>query len=161
MGAIACGAPAEGPAPDTFIALQKDFAGFESWQSVSWTDDATNATHEPGTHSTYLNKRPEHGSAEYPVGTILVKSSLPAGGGEEQLFAMAKRGGGFNQSGATDWEWFELARSTTGVPVIVWRGVGAPAGHRYSEVDASCNECHRSAEANDFVKSQRLLLQSF
>lgn len=155
----ACGARDDG-APsepgDSFIALQRDFEGFESWESFTLevTDQAP--THVPGPRTIYLRERPPSDATSFPNGTLIVKiTQAPEG---EQFFAMAKRGGGFNQSGATGWEWFELARSTQGVPVIVWRGVGPPAGHRYGQVDASCNDCHKGATANDFVMTTRLSL---
>ncbi len=41
------------------------------------------------------------------------------------IFAMAKRGGGFNPNGAHDWEFFRLRITAGGMPLIVGRGIFA------------------------------------
>jgi hypothetical protein len=158
----ACGGPSEEQAPTNFIALQKDFADYESWPSYAVSSPGLDGmgTHPTAPRTLYINKLPLTGSAQFPVGTMIVKVT-PVDGAEPQTLAMAKRGGDFNASGATGWEWFELQKSTTGVPVILWRGVGAPAGHRYSEVNSSCNDCHGMAQVNDFVRSAQLQLAGF
>ncbi len=154
----ACGAGAQSTPSDTFIALQRDFVGFEGWEAFAPPAQAGGATHLVGPYTVYLKARPEHGSAHFPIGTVIVKSARPdALMGEEKIFAMVKRGGEYNAEGASGWEWFELARSTSGAPVILWRGVGAPAGEKYSQVDGSCNSCHQGSMDNDFVQSIRLV----
>ncbi len=141
------------PPPGTFIALQRDFLDFEQWEAFGPPKASTGSTHLAGPFTVYLKARPPKGSTAFPVGTVIVKSAFPTElAGEEKLFAMAKRGGDFNADGAAGWEWFELVRSK-GVPVILWRGIGAPAGEHYSQVDGTCNDCHRGSLGNDFVNS--------
>ena len=69
---------------------------------------------------------------------------------------MVKRGGDFNEAGATGWEWLEL-KIGEGDPAILWRGVGPPVGEGYAQ-GATCNDCHGSAKKNDFVQSTPLTL---
>ena len=46
------------------------------------------------------------------------------------IFAAVKHGGGFNSTGAKNWEWFELAEpnGVGGSVTITWRGLGPPPG---------------------------------
>lgn len=79
---------------------------------------------------------------------------------EGQLFAMVKRGGGYNAVGALGWEWFELAERKDGSVAIKWRGLSAPSGESYgNDPHGTCNACHERAKANDFVKSPALALR--
>jgi hypothetical protein len=152
-----CGSATASPTPSTFIAFQRDFEGFESWEAFAPPATSTGSTHLAGPYTVYLKARPAKGSQAFPVGTVVVKSAHPDElMGEEKIFAMTKRGGDYNSAGAAGWEWFELARATNGTPVILWRGVGAPAGERYSQVDGTCNACHAGSQDNDFVHSVRL-----
>src|SRR5678816_722926 len=66
----------------------------------------------------YLNHRTQ--ASAYPTGTMIVKAFLPSW----ELFAMAKRGGGFNAKGALGWEFFRL-KLVNDTPVIVSRGIFA------------------------------------
>jgi hypothetical protein len=158
----ACGAATQSTTTTDgpFIALQRDFAGFEDWEPFSFEQTADGPAHLAGPRTVYLNHRPPRGSTTFPIGTILVKSIKPPGA-DEQILAMVKRGAGFNQNGATGWEWFELQRSAQGAPVIVWRGVGPPAGENYSQTGTSCNDCHSAGSDNDFVRSEPLSLKNF
>src|SRR6266545_7567069 len=72
---LSCG-PTAGP--DTFIALQRDFASFQTWKHFT-VGDAPLAGHPPGPRVAYLNHKPPAGSREYPVGTIIVKTVEPPG----------------------------------------------------------------------------------
>jgi len=65
----------------------------------------------------YIKRPPASGSSEFPVGTLIVKEAT-GGTIPHEIFAMAKRGGGFNRD-APGWEWFELQDQPV---VIVWRG---------------------------------------
>lgn len=152
----ACGPDGSGAeTPASFIALQRDFEGYAQWEPFALS--ATVATDDPHTGSSrtvHLKARPPKGSTAFPVGTMIVKH---VDGG--QTFAMAKRGGEFNSAGAKGWEWFELTAGSTGTPVIVWRGVGPPAGEGYGgPAGTSCNSCHASAAENDFVRAPALAL---
>ncbi|MBL8685152.1 MAG: hypothetical protein JNK05_38600 [Myxococcales bacterium] len=151
-----CGEPAP---TDVFIAMQRDFEGFAGWTR---TDLGTVmlAGHPPGPRAAYVNRPLERGATEYPVGAIIVKV-IHAGGADPSqwaLFAMAKRGGGYNDRGARGWEFFTL-RMQGDSPVIVGRGINPPpdgdaAGDPYHLPDGvGCNSCHgtEDARANDSV----------
>ncbi|MBX5482265.1 MAG: hypothetical protein IRZ16_10580 [Myxococcaceae bacterium] len=158
----ACG-PAEEPGGQrtTFIALAKDFQGFEDWEPFPLPANAVDPAdpHSGGPRTIYLNRRPPGGSTAFPVGTMIVKAPTGEGAEERQTFAMVKRGGTYNQAGATGWEWFELATATDGSVAIVWRGLGPPVGESYGNAGTTCNDCHKSAAANDFVKAPALQLK--
>ena len=97
-----------------------------------------------------------------PVGTIIVKEAT-GGTMAHELFAMVKRGGGFN-SGAPGWEWFELENLDDGKDgvKIVWRGFGPPVGEEYGgDAEGGCNKCHGACSGNDSVCSSALQLTNF
>ena len=88
----------------------------------------------------YLNREPPRGGTSFPVGTILVKVVHPesdAGTLPDQIFAMAKRGGDFNDGGAAGWEWFELNPASQS-PIFIWRGAQPPP-QRPDRKYRSCN----------------------
>jgi len=156
-----CGAApsGNGPAndPNLYIASESSFEPFRTWEPFSFDSPGSSDgfVHTAGHRTVYLNKRPPHGSAAFPVGTIIVKVLDAAPG---NAFAMVKRGGDYNSSGATGWEWFDLDLSLA-VPAIVWRGVAPPSGMSYSgNGGPDCNTCHASATANDFVQATPLQL---
>lgn len=138
----------EPPSPDAdtaFIALDRDFAGYERWEVVTLDGGAEDAGHAAGQRRVFLNARPAADAGEWPVGTVLVKE-LPS-----TTFAMVKRGAGYNAKGARGWEWFELFRDTPTTVGIKWRGLGPPLGEDYSATGQSCNECHGAQVLNDSV----------
>jgi hypothetical protein len=163
-------APANGsPAPGTFVAFASDFSGFHAWSSTPGVgppgapqppSGADGGVHV-GPLTTYINQNPPHGSTSFPVETIIVKEPDSPPLIERQIFAMVKRGGGYNSSGATDWEWFELRNADETNVTIVWRGVGPPSGEAYASTPTLCNDCHGMARGNDFVWTQGLELSSF
>jgi hypothetical protein len=106
----------------------------------------------------YVNHPPSAGDTAFRIGTVIVKVLEHDEDGDERIFAMAKRGKGFNAAGAVDWEWFELQRGSGGAPIIAWRGLGPPEGSAYHETGTSCNDCHAAASSNDFVLSPHLKL---
>lgn len=143
----------EGEPGSVFIALQSDFASFESWPKFFLGDGPLDGHPTGGRHG-FINKPAPKGSTTYPVGSILVKTvEFGTSKLEWEMFAMAKRGGEYNLGGAKDWEFFTLKFSTGGVPVIVTRGTnpadlesdgGAP-GHGYADTAGTgitCNRCH-------------------
>jgi Cytochrome P460 len=159
--------PAAPLAPrDTFIALERDFQGFERWPKVDLSErKAVVETHESGEAHEYINHLPQKGSRTFPVGTILMKtvtSSHTVEGGKArgtEIFAMVKRGGAYNGRGARGWEWLELARRDDGSLGIVWRGVNPPTGEGYSgDPLGGCNGCHQMATHNDYVHAPALTL---
>lgn len=152
---VACGPGGEAPdaGAGSFIAFSQDFEGFTTWAS-STLPDAGPDVHTAGPRTVYLNARPPPGSTAFPKGTIIVKK-MPF-----NTFAMVKRGGGYNASGALEWEWFELVESQGSV-AIKWRGLGPPAGEMYGKSGQTCNQCHAGGAANDFVLTPALQLGSF
>ena len=162
---VACGEPSGAPDAGTaaFIALAGDFDGFESWTHYDLGHQvAAGSVHLAGARSVYLNQAPPSGASAFPVGTILVKivRQEAAAGIADQVFAMAKRGGNFNDGGAAGWEWFELDPSAS-PPVLVWRGALPPSRKGYGGgAGGACNECHAITQ-NDFVLAPELLLGNF
>lgn len=165
LGAVACGSSGksdDGRSGDTFLAVADDFTGYHSWQSFDVTDGAALVgIHDGSTVTEYLNAPPPSGSKEFPVGTIIVKEAT-GGTIPHEIFAMVKRGGGFN-SGAPGWEWFEL-ENVTGTDdraKVLWRGFGPPNGETYGgDPNAGCNTCH-TACGNDAVCAKPLALTNF
>ena len=160
-GALAaCGGAGGGGESSTFLAFSSTFAPFRSWTSFHSdgpADDGTVPADVLGPRTQYINTPPAHGATEFPIGTVIVEARES---GMQKIFAAVKRGGGFNATGALDWEWFEL----TDQPVtIVWRGVGPPIGDTYGgDPNGGCNACHaRCGLNNDYVCSSRLALGSF
>lgn len=144
----ACGEPMDAHA---FIALERDFKDYATWEAVSFETTVLEGTegegHTGGARTVYLSARPAEGATEWPVGTRVVKELHETG----TVFAMAKRGGTYNASGVVGWEWFGLARDSTGALRIQWRGLGAPLGGEYGSAGASCNACHGSSRSLDGV----------
>jgi hypothetical protein len=162
---------------EPFIALERDFQGFEGWTKVNLADrPALGAAHAAGDAHEYINQLPPAGSRTFPVGTILVKTmkserrasdagtGAGAGGGTaagaRDVFAMVKRGAGYNAKGSPGWEWFELRPRSDTTLGIVWRGVNPPDGEGYGRdvSDGGCNSCHQQAVKNDFVHALALTL---
>ena len=140
-------------------AFARDFQGFESWESFALP--GTNAdvldggsVHTGGARTLYLKERPPKGSSEFPIGTVIVKA------GTFNTFAMHKRGGTYNTKGARGWEWVELEKTNDGQIVIVWQGLGPPAGERYGDIDVTCNDCHSAAIENDSVLAAQIQLRN-
>lgn len=179
---LACGAaaPASPPAT-TFTAFATDFQGFHSWSSAPATpspslppapsgdgvDAGTTTAADGGVHvlplTVYWNHPPPTGSTTFPVGTIIVKETQEADPTARKVFAMVKRGGDFNPTGAVNWEWFELQNTANSGVVINWRGYGPPSGSGevYGGDPTICNSCHLIAAANDDVWSSAVQLANF
>ena len=158
----ACGAPpAPTPVPPAtnFIALGGDFDGFASWDAIDLGEQPANGLHLAGHRVVYLNRAPAHGATTFSKGTIAVKVITDPATLASQVFAMAKRGPGFNPAGAVGWEWFELA-SPTGSPVLKWRGASSPTSGVYAGSNVTCNTCHQTGR-NDSVLTAQLALDSF
>lgn len=147
--------------PAVFIAFEREFQDYHRWTSYAMTDGADQGlAHLAGMRTVYVNRLPHKGAATFPVGTIVVKELGASAVAERSVFAMVKRGGGFNTEGALGWEWFELHNQSDGTVTILWRGVGPPDGEKYGGDPAAggCNECHGTALMNDFVRSVPLQL---
>ncbi len=148
---------------EPFIALERDFKGFEKWDSFALgMSPAMGTVHVAGKRSDFLNRRPPAGATTFPVGTIVVKVIEPMEpGGTGQIFAMVKRGGGYNDEGAVGWEWFELEVNKGQAPIIAWRGTSAPTAEKYGgEKVGTCNACHTVAHENDFIQAPPLNLKT-
>lgn len=159
------------PAREPFIALERDFQGFESWTKVNLEGrPLIGAAHAAGDAHEYINQLPPAGSHTFPVGTILVKTmkserraadaGAPAAKPGRDVFAMVKRGAGYNAKGTPGWEWFELRPRPDDTLGIVWRGINPPDGEGYGRdvSDGGCNSCHQQAVKNDYVQASALTL---
>jgi hypothetical protein len=182
VSAVACGSSAGGgaevdagtvdpcatvtgtPAGTSFIAVDTTFKNFKSWPSFHSDGPVDDGTFPPevlGPREQYINCVPQHGATEFPVGTLIAEVRQTG-----KIFAAAKRGGGYNSTGAVNWEWFELVEDSTNTlaPVhIFWRGFGPPLGDTYGgDVTGGCNACHKACgSSNDYACSPRLQLPTF
>jgi hypothetical protein len=164
LALIACGGGGTG-APDgggsnTFLAFDSTFASFRTWTSFHSdgpVDDGTFPADVLGPRTQYINMLPPPGSHEFPIGTVIVEARENGSG---KIFAGVKRGGGFNATGAINWEWFELVENPVS---IFWRGFGPPLGDTYGgDAMGGCNACHTKCGAtNDYVCSAQLQLATF
>ncbi len=167
--AVACGSapssnePGGGNDDDTvFLAFAKDFRGYHSWEAFDVTEDADLiGIHDGSTVMEYINRLPPSGLSEFPIRTIIVKEAT-GGTIPHEIFAMVKRGGGFNRN-LSGWEWFELENLNDAEDSvkIIWHGFGPPKGEMYGGDDQSgCNTCHNEC-GNDGVCAKPLALTSF
>ena len=144
-----------------FIASEADFAGFRTWQNVPGKSANPPASvHTTGARTVYVRPFPTHGEKAFPVGTIIVKEVEAGDIPTRKVFAMVKRGDGFNADGAKDWEFFELTNVDDMHAQILWRGVSPPLGEGYLAGNGGCNGCHAASPANDFVQTTGLQLAS-
>jgi hypothetical protein len=145
-----------------FVAVSEDFRGFHSWDAFDVTGGAADAgIHDGSNVMEYLSSSPKSGAKEFPLGTIIVKEAT-GGTIAHEIFAMVKRGGGYN-SVAHGWEWFDLLPTDDGKDgwTIHWRGFSAPAGDMYGgDINGGCNTCHRDC-GNDAVCAKELALSNF
>jgi hypothetical protein len=144
-----------------FIAIRSDFAPYASWPSFYVGDvPPPDAPDLAGPRTVYINRMPPAGAKTFPVGTIIVKAIEPQATPQTwQLFAMVKRGGGFD-SPADGWEWFGLSIDAHDNVAIDWRGDGPPPDGSYGGLASSigCVFCHQNAKTNDFVQTAALQL---
>lgn len=159
----ACG-PSSGettPEGDTFLAFASSFKDFRKWEAFPVPEGEADVVHTLGPRTEYLNHRPAAGATEFGVKTIVVKETTTEALADRKVFAMVKRGGGYNSAGAAGWEWFELKNIDESNVDIVWRGVGPPAGEMYGgDPNAGCNSCHLGGASNDYVLSAGLDLEA-
>jgi hypothetical protein len=151
-----------GTSSDTFLPFAKDFRGYHSWQSYDVTGDAALAgIHDGSTVIEYVNQLPPSRATEFPVHTMIVKEAT-GGTIPHELFAMAKRGGGYNAA-LPGWEWLELQSLDDGNDgvKIVWEGFGPPNGDTYGgDAGSGCSTCHLACN-NDGVCATPLNLSNF
>lgn len=144
------------------IAFAAQFSGFHGWKSTPGTSTLMKdaGIHSAAARTVYINEMPKAGSKEFPIGTIIVKEMM----NDEDvrlrtIFAMVKRGGNFNQTGASNWEWFEILAYPNDTVQIKWRGFGPPDGENYGGSKEACNTCHKVAKENDYVLTSGLKLK--
>lgn len=163
----------DGTEPSLFIALQSNFADYETWHRFDVITDPNTVPegldeiHAPAVRHVYINKLPAEGATSFPVGTIIVKDPSGPTADSVEIHAMVKRThSGFNAQGAEGWQWFELSKNAAGDVVIEWSGDAPPTGEGYGCLPgqpcdltlADCNNCHVSARGNDFVRTPALQL---
>ena len=147
----------EEPVHEPFIAFARDFDGFDRWQAFEVVADKHAANvHAEGPRTVYLNQRAGLTDVRFPLGTMIVKVIRVGERKDWPMFAMVKRGGGYNRGGAYGWEWFQLARDE-GTVRIQWRGTGPPNDEAGYQSGTDCNKCHMEWSAhNDAVQSVML-----
>jgi hypothetical protein len=164
LGGCSTSGAAGADAGATFIAYATSFTGFHQWSNAaaSAKDDAGDGLHGVGPLRVYWNEAPPHGSQAFPVGTIIVKETEEADVTQRTVFAMVKRGGGFNTGGAVGWDWYSLQDNVDGTVTILWGGVAPPPGQTYAnQAIGDCNGCHTLASSNDYVWDSALQLTNF
>jgi hypothetical protein len=169
-----CGPSGDGDEGDAgenecFYALSADFENFTSWQHYHL--DASfipNNVHASGPRDVYINQCPDAGATEFPVGTIIVKVIGQPNQTVPGVFAQVKHGCGYNQAGASGWEWFDLLTPLNGGAdagpgnsvSILWQGLTPPASMSYGGDPSECNTCHAAmASDNDSIITPALQLK--
>jgi hypothetical protein len=156
------GQTGSGAGGEIFIAEPGDFEPFRAWFSVALGNDP-NSADPPGSRIGFLSQHAPAGAHEYAVGTLIVKAieNTPTPDGWD-LFAMAKRGGNFDYSGARGWEFFILQLAADGSVKIDSRGSTldpTDMGNAYGGPGVIlCSGCHgaQGTEATDHVLSPEL-----
>lgn len=166
-GAAACSASDSASndpdaSPGCLIAFDAQYDGFRSWMSYRYDGVAEGdaGVHVAGPRTEYIESSPPHGSTTFPVGTIIVKEVGANDPANHHIFAMVKRGRGFNAAGATGWEWMEIEDLPPGGHIL-WRGVGPPVGEVYGGNPTGCNSCHEACNDNDSVCSTHIRLSNY
>lgn len=145
--------------PRYFVAFERDFAGFHSWTNHALKETGEPiAAHLAGPRRVYINKVPPPGSADFPIGTIIVKEVESGEPATRTVLARVKRDRVFNAKGAVGWEWFELVNQPGDTVRIEWRGVDPPVGLCSYGDGSGCNPCH-SVQDNDGVLTSALSLR--
>ncbi len=144
-----------------FIASERDFADFDTWERFDRGTRGFLPSHLDGETYVYLNRRPEEGATAFPVGTIVVRVTSAGPMSDWEVHAMVKRGGQYNAAGAVGWEYFDLEMVRTAgeeggalTPTIHWRGEGpGDDGDGYARgaegVLLGCNHCHAAVVERD------------
>lgn len=142
-------APADATSARTFIALDRDFAGYTTWRRTE-LGSLTLAGHPPGPRWIHSSVAVPPAGQRYPIGARIVKVvQAEPDPSQWVLFGMARRSDDYNPDGAHGWEFFVLRLSRDGTPVITSRGT-APnlVGSLYDIGDGlGCNSCHGTPDA--------------
>ena len=156
----------QGGGTATFIALERDFQSFLGWSRTQVGDAAIIGGHAAGPRFAYVSTPPVDG--KFPVGAMIAKTVEVGEPSTWSIHAKAKRGGGFNPSGALGWEWFELRIVGSNEVTILWRGAQPPKDHGYESLpglgattamDGDCNTCHAISRGTDYLISPVLQMQ--
>ena len=100
LGACSSGGGAH-TTPSVFVARASDFEGFHAWPSFDLGPPvAPGNDHLTGPRRVYYTELPRSGDSSFAVGTVLVKESGDGDLPSRHVFAMVKRGGGFNDTDA-------------------------------------------------------------
>jgi hypothetical protein len=152
LAALSCSATTADPreGPGTFIAFDPDFADYRSWRAHDLGVLAP-LGHPPGRQTLYVSRPLAPGAARYEDRAIIVREiQSDPDRTKWDLFAMARRGGGYNASGSLDWEFFILSLDSQGVPHVVARGISpaesGPTPYHPGE-GVTCNTCHGNEDA--------------
>jgi hypothetical protein len=141
-----------------------NFDNFCAWSAAEATTstDASDGLHGAlGPLRVFWNQSPSHGSSVFPAGTIIVKASEEADPTARTIFAMAKVGGGYNATGAVNWEFFSLKENADCSVVVLWSNT-PPANETYAGLPVGdCNGCHMQVSDNDYVWDSALQLTNF
>lgn len=152
----ACGAPADEPASGStsgqFIAFNRDFNDFRAWPRVSLGRFTAGGHLEGPVQYAYVSAPRDPATGRFPRGARIVRSLEDGDPTRWGLFAMAKRGGGYNAAGASGWEFFRLVIDAAGEVQIVSRGLNATqAGDPYDIGEGTgCNTCHGLEDARPY-----------
>jgi hypothetical protein len=172
FGALATGCSTPAATSDSGVLgpppLASDFSCFRNWSSTPGVgppgapdpSGVTDGGIHAGPMTTFINMKPPHGSTSFPVGTIIVKEQNDPPLTQRQIFAMVKRGGGFNPNGAVNWEFFELQNIDSCNVSIVWSRIPINSDP-YASNPEVCDDCHVLAKSNDYVWTTGLTLSSF
>lgn len=150
--------------PSVFVALARDFQGFERWPCYDLGFSDTPG-HPSGNRTVCAFVPGPVVDGGFPIGTRMVKViELAGSGGMRDYVAAVKRGGGFNPEGAREWEFFQLRVTDAGVNILA-RGT-APVfgpGDPYASQNGSCNDCHGTPEAarTDYVLAPQVQPAAF
>lgn len=172
LASLSCSSSSSGPADaggnGTYTPIEAAaFNGFCNWSSAEAVaeGDASDGVHNLGLGPlrVYWNHAPPHGSTAFPQGTLILKSSEEADPTQHTIFAMAKVGGGYNASGAVNWEWFSFKQNADCTVTLLWQAA-PPSTESYAGLPiGDCNGCHTEpeAKANDYVWDTALQLSNF
>jgi hypothetical protein len=150
--------------PEPGVAFTSNFTGFHAWSNAAAVgpDGSTDGLHGVGPLRVYWNAAPPHGATEFPQCTIIVKETEETDVTQRIVFAMVKRGAGYNTSGANGWEWWSLQNNADGTVSELWNGTIAPGGETYANQPiGDCNGCHAMVSKNDSVWDTALQLSNF
>ncbi len=138
-----------------FVADNSTFTSFKSWKlekTINGPDPLLAATAHANNDNTvvrnvYFKDGQNAINGKYPVGTVVVKSSINPALTINEFVAMVKRGNGFN-SQANDWEFFVLNADGT---IKVENGTTLRGANL---MNGMCVGCHAGVASKDYIFSK-------